>query len=82
MIVTAGALATPRLLMVSGVGDAKVLDRMGIDVVADIPAVGKFVQVRMKYTCMNGFLVTYPIAWFWQGKLDIISFFFNEFNEI
>jgi choline dehydrogenase len=41
VILCAGALETPRLLMLSGVGDAAQLRRHGIEVVADVPAVGE-----------------------------------------
>ena len=41
IIVSAGALASPKLLMLSGIGPAKVLRKHGIDVVADLPGVGE-----------------------------------------
>ncbi|WP_137724956.1 mycofactocin system GMC family oxidoreductase MftG [Prescottella subtropica] len=40
VIVTAGAVATPHLLMLSGVGDADHLTALRIPVVADLPMVG------------------------------------------
>lgn len=40
VVLTAGAVATPHLLMLSGVGDARHLRGLGIEVVADLPAVG------------------------------------------
>ncbi|BCN60309.1 mycofactocin system GMC family oxidoreductase MftG [Rhodococcus hoagii] len=40
VVLTAGAVATPHLLMLSGVGDARHLRDLGIEVVADLPAVG------------------------------------------
>lgn len=40
VIVSCGALATPLLLERSGVGDARVLQRAGVPVVADLPGVG------------------------------------------
>ena len=40
VIVCCGAIDTPRLLMLSGVGPADELRRLGIDVVADSPGVG------------------------------------------
>jgi choline dehydrogenase len=41
VIVTAGALITPKLLMLSGVGPGDHLRSHGIDVVADLPGVGQ-----------------------------------------
>jgi choline dehydrogenase len=40
VIVSAGAIATPLLLQRSGIGPRDVLERLGVDVVADVPAVG------------------------------------------
>lgn len=40
VVLTAGAVATPHLLMLSGVGDARHLEGLEIEVVADLPAVG------------------------------------------
>ena len=40
VIVSAGALITPQILMLSGIGDVKYLREMGIPVVADVPGVG------------------------------------------
>jgi len=44
VVLTAGAINTPKLLMLSGVGDAEALRRLGIEVVADVPGVGKNLQ--------------------------------------
>ncbi|WP_254622619.1 mycofactocin dehydrogenase MftG [Rhodococcus sp. W8901] len=40
VVLTAGAVATPHLLMLSGIGDAEHLTTLGIPVVANLPAVG------------------------------------------
>jgi choline dehydrogenase-like flavoprotein len=40
-ILSAGALQSPQLLLLSGVGDAQALSALGIPVVADLPAVGR-----------------------------------------
>lgn len=40
VILSCGALATPLLLERSGVGDARILERAGVSVVADLPGVG------------------------------------------
>ncbi len=44
VIVAAGALQTPQLLMLSGVGDTQELSRLGIPVVQHLPGVGKNLQ--------------------------------------
>ncbi|MEL7467154.1 MAG: GMC family oxidoreductase N-terminal domain-containing protein [Pseudomonadota bacterium] len=44
VILCAGALDTPKLLMVSGIGPAGVLDGLGIDVRRDMPGVGENLQ--------------------------------------
>ena len=44
IVVSAGAYASPQLLLLSGIGPKKELEKLGVDVVADIPAVGKHMQ--------------------------------------
>lgn len=44
VVLAAGAFDTPRLLMLSGIGDAGDLRRLGIPVVADLPGVGRNLQ--------------------------------------
>lgn len=41
IILAAGALRTPQLLQVSGIGDPKVLDQAGVPCRVDLPAVGR-----------------------------------------
>jgi choline dehydrogenase len=55
VILAGGAFNSPQLLQLSGVGPAKILRDLGIDVVADMPGVGAdlqdHLQVRMQYRC-------------------------------
>jgi choline dehydrogenase-like flavoprotein len=44
VILTAGAINSPKLLMLSGVGEAKALRSFGIDVVENLPGVGENLQ--------------------------------------
>src|SRR5580698_7855746 len=44
VILAAGSIHSPKLLMLSGVGEAKALRSLGIDVVADLPGVGDNLQ--------------------------------------
>ncbi|MCU0387081.1 MAG: GMC family oxidoreductase N-terminal domain-containing protein [Chitinophagaceae bacterium] len=44
MILSAGAFASPQLLMLSGIGEKGQLQRLGIDVVKELPGVGKNLQ--------------------------------------
>lgn len=44
VVLTAGALASPHILLLSGVGPAAELDKHGIEVVADIHGVGQNIQ--------------------------------------
>ena len=55
VIVSGGAFNSPQLLQLSGLGPAKILRDLGIDVVADLPGVGAdlqdHLQIRMQYRC-------------------------------
>src|SRR5580704_8757946 len=44
VILAAGAINSPKLLMLSGVGEAKALRSLGIDVVENVPGVGENLQ--------------------------------------
>lgn len=44
VILAAGAIGTPQLLQISGIGDPDVLNPLGIDVKLDLPAVGHNLQ--------------------------------------
>ena len=45
IVLSAGAINTPKLLMLSGIGDAKALQQLGANsIIADLPGVGKNLQ--------------------------------------
>jgi choline dehydrogenase-like flavoprotein len=50
VILSSGAYGSPQLLMVSGVGPANELARIGVDVVHDAPEVGANLQDHVDYT--------------------------------
>ncbi len=49
IILSAGAINTPQLLMVSGIGPGRLLDRVGIEVRHVLPAVGQHLQDHFSY---------------------------------
>lgn len=55
VIVSAGAIGSPQLLQLSGIGPADLLESRGIEVVAHVPGVGEnfhdHVRVRLMYRC-------------------------------
>ena len=55
VILCGGAINTPQILQISGVGNAHELSALGIDVVADLPGVGENLQdhleVYVQYAC-------------------------------
>lgn len=60
VILTAGALRSPQLLQVSGIGDEQHLAGLGIDVVANVPAVGE--NLHDHPTLKVPFLLNEPIS--------------------
>jgi len=48
IVLSAGAIATPRLLQLSGIGNGEHLSSLGIDVVADLPGVGENYQDHLE----------------------------------
>lgn len=58
VILTGGAINSPQLLMLSGIGPARDLKALGIDVVSDVPGVGQNLQDHpaavVSYECSKG----------------------------
>ena len=53
VILSAGAFDSPKLLLLSGIGDAEYLRLMGISVVADLPGVGQNLQDHVLVTVVQ-----------------------------
>lgn len=72
VIVSAGALQSPQLLMLSGIGPGAALSRLGIPVVNDLPGVGANLQDHpdfiFAYKSTNRSLVGVSLA----GTLDLL----------
>lgn len=66
VILTAGALATPRLLMLSGIGPQAMLEKAGVTVVKDLPGVGKNYQDHLEVPVYGR--TKDPISLFGQDK--------------
>ncbi|CAF4884428.1 unnamed protein product [Pieris macdunnoughi] len=72
VILSAGAIASPQLLMLSGVGPAEHLKEVGIDVIYDSPGVGRNLQ---DHIAVGGivFQVDYPISLVMNRLVNINS---------
>jgi choline dehydrogenase-like flavoprotein len=66
IVLTAGALATPKILQLSGIGPAAHLRSHGIDIVADLPGVGENFQDHLEATVQCE--VTDPISMFGEDR--------------
>jgi choline dehydrogenase len=76
VILSAGAIQSPQLLQLSGVGPAKLLASLGIPVVADLPGVGEnlqdHLQLRVMYRCTKP-ITTNDDLRSWHGKARIAA---------
>ncbi|HEX7297633.1 MAG TPA: choline dehydrogenase [Solirubrobacteraceae bacterium] len=67
VILSGGAINSPQLLQLSGVGDARTLSELDIGVVADLPAVGENLQdhleVYVQYACTKPVSVQPALRW-------------------
>lgn len=66
IVLSSGAIATPKLLQLSGIGDAAHLSSHGIAVVSDLPGVGENYQDHLEATVQAE--IKDPISLFGQDK--------------
>ena len=69
VIVCGGAINSPQLLMLSGIGAAAQLRRLGIDVVADVPGVGENLQDHLDICTLRH--STQPVSYDRIGDLGV-----------
>ncbi|RNJ60295.1 hypothetical protein D7B24_008676 [Verticillium nonalfalfae] len=62
VIVSAGAVFSPQILQLSGIGDAKELAAQGIKSVVDLPAVGRNLQDHPLVVAVHAITVTAPLS--------------------
>jgi choline dehydrogenase len=71
VILSAGALQSPQLLQLSGVGPASVLQSFGIPVVRDLGGVGEnlrdHLQLRLMYKCTKPITTNDDLASWWRS---------------
>ncbi|HET7181593.1 MAG TPA: choline dehydrogenase, partial [Candidatus Limnocylindrales bacterium] len=70
VILCGGAINTPQLLQLSGVGDAGLLRGLGVDVVHDLPGVGENLQDHLEVyvQCSSKQPVTVAPAYKWRNR--------------
>jgi len=66
VIVCAGAVQSPQLLMLSGIGDGETLKRFGIDVVLDSPEIGQNLQDHLDVSVVQE--MTQPLSAYSKQK--------------
>jgi choline dehydrogenase len=62
VVIATGALATPQLLMLSGVGPVRHLEEIGVDPVVDAPAVGAHLQDHMMAVITHAAAAPLPVT--------------------
>ncbi|HEV7757020.1 MAG TPA: choline dehydrogenase [Mycobacteriales bacterium] len=73
VVLSGGAINSPQLLQLSGIGDAAVLSPLGIDVVADLPGVGQNLQDHLEayiqYACTQPVSIAPGMRWYNQPRI-------------
>jgi len=76
VLLAAGAIQSPQLLQLSGIGPAALLQKFGIPVVHDVPGVGEnlqdHLQIRLIFECSRPITTNDQLnSWFGQAKLGL-----------
>ena len=81
VVLSAGSISSPQILQLSGIGDAKQLEKLGIDVVHNNPAVGKnlqdHLQVRIVFKTNTRTLNDELNTWWKKALIGLQYFLFR-----
>lgn len=81
VIVSAGSINSPKLLMLSGIGPANHLREQGIDVVCDLPGVGENLQdhleLYVQMECTKPVSLNSKLDWFSKLKIGVEWYLFK-----
>ena len=73
VIISAGSISSPHLLQLSGIGDPKVLESAGVNVLHDLPGVGQNLQDHLEfyfqYRCKQPITLNGKLDWFSKGLI-------------
>jgi len=79
VIVSAGAIGSPHLLQLSGIGPAEDLRTAGIEVTHDLPGVGAnlsdHLEVYFQFACTQAITLNGQLDWFHKGLIGARWFF-------
>jgi choline dehydrogenase len=82
VILCGGAIGSPQLLQVSGIGNGRELTELGIDVVADVPGVGEHLQdhleVYIQYGSKQPVSVAPYLRYRWRPWVGFLWLFFRS----
>lgn len=82
VIVCGGAINSPQLLMLSGIGNGRDLKALGIPLIEDIPAVGKnltdHLEIYIQYRCQRPVSLFPALKWYNQPGIGIRWYLFGK----
>ena len=82
VICCSGAINSPQLLQLSGVGNASELEKLGIEVIHDLPGVGENLQdhleVYVQYACKKPVSMSPALKWWNQPWIGFQWLFFRK----
>lgn len=82
VVLSSGAINSPQLLQLSGIGNGAELNKLGIDVVHDLPGVGENLQdhleVYVQYACKQPVSMNPYLKWYRKPQLGLQWLFFRS----